>query len=199
MKAILIVSLITAGLMTACCPDYEGYGRYTLKVDCQTVTIEEVSYQLTYSTSTDNYVINGQTISRGVMRKVRPWLYIHQINDTRNTVDVTFDIGEKPEYPLYTGSSGSIFDVFSKPWEIEKSTCLLFEDKHWLVAHRWDTNGVYFDLLHNLGSVEAWSFLDEIFVPNDGDSHVISAVHVKIVIVEFNSAAKTATVKLAPV
>lgn len=198
MKKLIFLLIGMPVLLSSCCPEYEGYGRYVLKVNCQTVSINGDIYQLTQNTATNDFIINDQTLHRGIMRKEKPWLYIHEINETVTTVDVTFDNGSKKIYPLYVGSSGSIFSVFSKPWEIEQSTCLSFADDHWLVAHRWADDGIYFDMQKNLGDVLSWSLLEEIFVANDGEEHSIPEIFVKIQIMEYSASAKTATIKISP-
>jgi hypothetical protein len=200
MKKLIIGLLLVPFLNTGCpprnCHQYEGYGRYTLKVNCESVKIDGVRYKLTFATAQNDFVIAGHTIARGIMRKTRPWLYIHSINVLGRSVDVTFDNGSKPEYPLYTGSSGSIFDVYSKPWDIKKSTCISFPEKNWLVSHRWGNNGIYFDLQSNIGSDQEWKLIEEIFV-GVGNEVTVESIHTKISIINYNASEETATVKFS--
>ena len=199
MKNLLFLFISMSILLVSCCNNYEGYDRYVLKVDCQTVTIDGIAYQLTQSDATNDFIINDETLHRGIMRKVRPWLYIHYIDEAAKTVDVTFDNGAKEEYPLYIGSSGSIFSVFSKPWDIEKSTCLSFADGYWLVSHRWGDNGIYFDLQKNMGDPRSWSLIDEIFVANDGTGHTIPVINVNILIENYSATAETAIITVTQI
>jgi len=138
-------------------------------------------------------VIDGHTISRGIYRKTKPWLYVHEITDSN--VDVTFDVGGKPSYPLYTGASGSIFDVYSHPWKLSKSTNILFSNNWWLISHRWNENGIFFDLQHNMGNESAWQLVKaDIFVPNNGSEVTVNEINTKIKILSFNRSEQNAQV-----
>jgi hypothetical protein len=198
-KFLPLILVIILFLATGCpCPNYNGYGRYILMVNCQTVTIDGVVYKLSKSPDQTDFVIAGHTFARGIYRKTRPWLYIHEIDMVHNKVDVTFDTGAKSIYPLTIGSSGSIFDVYSKPWELKKSTCILFKDKYWLVSHRWGNNGIYFDLQHNFGTDEQWELVQEIFVES-GNEVTIDLIGTKVKIIDYNGSTQTATVKFSQI
>lgn len=152
------------------CPTFSGYGRYTMQVDCEKVIIGGKTYKITQR---DNeLVVAGHTLGRGIYRKDRPWLYVHHVDGDR--VDITFEEGSKPEYPLYTGSSGSIGDVYAHPWEMTRSTNAEFPDNYWLVSHRWSDTGIFFDLQQRIGDVTEWRLVQgDIFVPDDGTTEVL--------------------------
>jgi len=105
-----IIAAVAVIVISGCCDTHNGYGRYTLKVDCDKVMIDGDEYIITKHN--DDFAVGGHTIVRGINRKTKPWLYVHEIRD--NVVDITFEEGEKKEYPLYTGSGESIFDLYSK-------------------------------------------------------------------------------------
>ena len=178
MKKLLFISaLFLVVLFNSCCDTYQGYGRYTLRVDCDEVILNGVTYKIT--TRDNDFVIDNHTIARGIYRKTEPWLYIHEIEN--NKVDLTFDEGKKGEYPLYTGSSGSIFDVYAHPWEMTRSTCANFADDYWLISHRWTNEGIYFDLQRKLGDNRSWQLVEEnIFVPRDGSEISIQTINTKV-------------------
>lgn len=183
-KIIFTCTLFCALFLYSCCDTYEGYGRYTLKVDCDEVIINGTTYKLTNLNS--DFVIDGHTISRGIYRKTKPWLYIHDIQNDR--VDITFEEGGKKEYPLYTGSSASIFSVYEHPWEMTKSTCASFNDNYWLISHRWTNTGIYFDLQRKLNDNSMWQLVQaNIFVPSNGSEVNIDEITTKVKIVEFDS------------
>lgn len=196
-KLVTVLALLPAMFLGSCCTTHEGYGRYTLS-PCDAVEVEGESYELTKSGSA--LVIDGHTVGRGIYRKTRPWLYVHAVGS--DTVDVTFDSGSKSIYPLYTGSSASIFDVYAHPWEIARSTCAAFGGEHWLVAHRWSDTGVYFDLQRKVGNDTQWQLLQaDIFVPASGAQVDVTQIQTGVKVVSFDGTAKTATVQfvaLAP-
>ena len=164
-KAHLIVLLSIIVLLAGCCATFNGYGRYTLRVDCDKVKIDEETYEITRQGA--DLVVGGHTLKRGIYRKTRPWLYIHHMYD--NKVDLTFDEGSKAGYPLYTGASASIFDVYAKPWEMTSSTNAEFSDNFWLISHRWSDQGIFFDLQRRIGDETQWQLVrEDIFVPGDG-------------------------------
>ncbi len=133
LRLIILFSILLVPL-TGCqnCPTHNGYGRYSMKVGCGKVVIDGETYAITQNG--DELVIEGHTISRGIYRKTHPWLYVHQIEG--GVADFTFDEGSKDIYPLYTGASTSVFDVYAHPWEITRSTNFSFPDGYWLVSHR---------------------------------------------------------------
>lgn len=166
--------------------------------DCEKVTIDGHDYTL--SLHGDDLVIDGHTLTPGIYRKTRPWLYVHKIDPDAHKVDVTFDCGSKPMYPLYTGNSASIFDVYAKPYDIEVSTCAAFEGNMWLVAHFIEDDGVYFDLQHDLDPVshETWQLVTpNIFVANN-TSVDVAEISTTIHITNYDAGAKTATVTFSP-
>ena len=196
MKAILaILALTLLVFLVGCCDTYEGYGRYTLKVDCDQVRIDGTDYKIT--TRDGELVIAGHTFDRGIYRKTRPWLYLHHVDG--DMVDITFEQGSKDIYPLYTGSSASIFDVYAHPWEMTRSTNAAFADNKWLVSHRWSADGIYFDLQQMLGDVTNWQLLQgDLFVPGDGSEFPITDISTMVKITDFDPAAKTAMVEFTP-
>jgi hypothetical protein len=162
------LSVLLAVLVLACFhgngKTYHGYGRYTLRVDLDEVVIGSETYKVTRQG--DEMVIGGHTIARGIYRKTEPWLYVHNIDAENDKVDVTFEgeRGGKKIYPLYTGSSASIFAVFKEAgWEMERSTCALFDDAYlvWLVSHRWSPDGIYFDIQIRTGDETEWDLFPE--------------------------------------
>jgi hypothetical protein len=186
MKNLLLVLVfpLCILLLNACCQSFEGYGRYTLEVECEEVIIDGNTYKLT--THNNSLVIDGHTIARGIYRKTKPWLYIHNIQS--NSVDVTFEQGGKKEYPLYTGSSASIFDVYAHPWEMTRSTCANFGEDYWLISHRWSDDGIFFDLQKKMENNQIWNLIKEdIFVPKDGSEVNINEIATKVKITEFDS------------
>jgi hypothetical protein len=182
MKNLLFLSILFfAVFFYACCDTHHGYGRYTLKVGCDEVIINGTAHKII--THNGELVIDGHTFSRGIYRKTRPWLYIHNIQN--DMVDITFDEGGKEEYPLYTGSSGSIFSVYEHPWEMTRSTCALFENDYWLISHRWTEAGIYFDLQKKLGDNLSWQLVREnILVPTDGSEVNIDEINTKVRIID---------------
>ena len=173
------------------CPTYVGYGRFSLSVNCGYVEIDGETYSLTQRD--DELIIAGHTIGRGIYRKDRPWLYIHQINGS--SADITFEEGLKPEYPLYTGSTASISDVYATdPWPITLSTNAAFPDNYWLISHRWSDTGVFFDLQHMGENLNSWELVKEIFVPGDGSEIDIDEINTRVKIISFNPTDKMAEV-----
>jgi hypothetical protein len=135
----------------------------------------------------------GHTISRGIYRKTRPWLYTHKIDATE--IDITFDTGSKDVYPLYVGSSASIFDVHAHPWEMTRSTNAAFINNHWLVSHRWNSAGVFFDLQRMNSDVADWTLVKpEIFVPGDGTEIPVNEISTNVKSVSFDAANRKAKV-----
>ncbi|MBR9922656.1 MAG: hypothetical protein GYB31_17625 [Bacteroidetes bacterium] len=198
MKKLRIISIFSLLLgLGACCSDYTGYGRYTLTEDCQTVTIDGTIYQLTTAPNGTELAIDGHTLGRGIYRKTRPWLYVHTINMASKTANITFDAGSKPSYPIYTGSTASIFQPFSQAWNIERSTCVAFDNDYWLVAHRWDSNGVYFDLQQRQDNDNTrWNLITpDIYVTNGGAAVPVAEISTEITITAHDDSAKTATVE----
>lgn len=189
--------LIMAGLLlslTGCCQTYNGYGRYLLRVDCDKVEINNQTYMITKSGN--DLVIEGHTFSRGIYRKTRPWLYIHRMDNEK--VDITFEKGSKSIYPLYTGVSASIFDVYAHPWDMTRSTNAAFSDNYWLISHRWSSDGILFDLQERTGDVTSWRLAQpDILVPSDGTEVLIGEINTKVKIVPstFNFAQKKAKVE----
>jgi hypothetical protein len=185
MKFLLLLSLFPLiFLLSGCCDTYNGYGRHVLRVDCDKVIIDGVSYKITRA-GTD-YMVAGHSFSRGIYRKTRPWLYVHRIDG--DNVDITFDSGAKDIYPLYTGSSGSIFDVYrSNGWDISQSTCIAFVDKTWLVAHRWTNDGIYFDLQKNGDDVADWQLIKEDLLLSQPNGQLdIPEITAKVILTSFN-------------
>ncbi len=195
MRTILsICILVVTLLLTGCCSTYEGYGRYMLKVDSDQVKIDGINYKITRRGS--DLVVADHTFGRGIYRKTKPWLYLHHVNGDK--VDITFEEGGKAEYPLYTGVSASIFDVYAKPWKIIRSTNASFAEDFWLVSHRWSDTGVYFDLQKNLGDVTSWQLeVENIFVPGDGTEVLVAEIETRIKIISFDAVAQEATVQFS--
>ena len=195
MKKLCLIALV--GLLvslTGCCPTFSGYGRYTMRVDCEKVVIGGETYKLTRVGN--DLVIAGHTLGRGIYRKTRPWLYVHSMDGDK--VNITFEEGSKAEYPLYTGSSASIFDVYAHPWEMTRSTNAAFPDHYWLVSHRWSDTGIFFDLQQRIGDVREWGLVQgDIFVPGDGGEVTIAEINTKVRIIlnSFNAAERTAMVE----
>jgi hypothetical protein len=195
MKTVFVLLAIMITLLLRDCPPgqtYNGYGRYVLRINVDKVNIDGNLYDVTMRAG--DVVVDAHTLSRGIYRKTRPWLYLHQETDTR--VDITSEEGLKEEYPLYTGSGGSIFEVLSKPWDIKQSTCAAFANNCWLVFHRWVENGVLVDLQQQTGSVKDWRLLrGDILLPDNGSEVSISEINTKVGCVAFNFQQKTARVK----
>lgn len=183
--------------LSSCCTVYNGYGRYTLNSNCERVVIATDTFLLTKRLTQNEFVIDGHTVGRGIYRKTRPWLYVHELDLAGNKIDVTFDSGSKPLYPLYTGSSASIFDVYSRAWDISKSTCAVFDDDYWLVVHRWAANGVYFDLQQRQNNDDTdWNLVQaDIFVNSNGTITNVSQIDTDISLTAFDANAKIATVQ----
>lgn len=200
MKKILL-SLTIPLLLASCCRQFTGYGRYTLRDNCGTVTIAGVAYKAVFDPTRPgggDFIIGGQTVQRGIHRKERPWLYVHSIDKVRKIINLTFDSGDKSQYPLYTGNKASIFDVYEHPWQIENSTCLLFSDKKWLVAHRWSSAGVYFDLQQMGTSEDNWSLIQaDILIPASGELVNIPSIGASIKIQAFDLPANKATISIS--
>lgn len=199
MKKILIVLAIPL-LLTSCCRQFAGYGRYTLRNNCGTVTIGGIAYKAVYDANRQGggeFIINGHTVGRGIYRKERPWLYVHHIDRERKSVDLTFDSGEKSQYPLYTGSKASIFEIYEHPWQIEKSTCLSFSNNKWLVAHNWSSGGVYFDLQQMGASEDTWTLIQpDILIPASGESVSIPSIGASVKIQAFDLSNNKATISI---
>ena len=198
MKAIhtLLIFILLIWL-SSCCTTHTGYGRYDLDLNCDKVVIDTDTFKLTKRIAQNEYIIDGHTISRGIYRKTRPWLYVHSIDAANNRVNVTFDEGSKSLYPLYTGSSASIFQVYSKPWDINQSTCAAFANDYWLVAHRWDADGVYFDLQQRENNDDTrWNLVQaDIFVASSGAITTVNQIDTDISLTAFDANAKTAIVQ----
>lgn len=188
--------LIIAGLLlslTGCCHTFSGYGRYMLRVDCDEVEIDDV-YRITRNSN--DLVLDGHTFSRGIYRKTRPWLYIHRKGN--DIVDITFEEGLKSDYPLYTGASASIFDVYAHPWDMTRSTNAAFASNYWLISHRWSSTGIFFDLQERIGDVTSWRLAKaDILVKSDGTEVLIEEINTKVKIIPstFNFAQKKAKVR----
>ena len=193
MKKVYLIALV--GLLVSlmgCCPTFSGYGRYTMQVDCEKVIIGGETYEITRVGN--DLAVAGHTFGRGIYRKSRPWLYVHHMDGNR--VDITFEEGSKAEYPLYTGVSASIFDVYGHPWEMTRSTNAAFPDNYWLVSHRWSDTGIFFDLQQRIGDVMEWRLVrGDIFVPRDGTEVEIAEIPTKVRIISFNAAERTAMVE----
>ncbi len=141
-------------------------------------------------------VVDGHTVPRGIYRKTRPWLYLHGVDG--DTVDITFDSGRKSLYPLYTGLSGAIFDVYAHPWEMERSTAATFDDDYglWLVSHRWSDDGIFYDLQRRLEGDTRWSLeRGDIFVPGDASEVIVREIATSVRVLSFDPAARKAMVK----
>lgn len=178
---------------------YEGYGRYTMIPNCTEVEIGTNVYKLNRRGS--RFELDGHTLGRGIYRKTKPWLYVHEIDSDK--IDITFDMGSKDSYPLDTGSSATIFDVYrSEPWDIQKSTVAEFEDSYFLVSHIFSEDGVYFDLQRNIDPETnvRWLLVEgNIFVKKDGTTTVIDEINTIVEITEFNYDTKTAKVKFTEI
>ncbi len=174
------------------CQSYHGYGRYMIRVDCDDVEIEGKTYKITRRGN--ELVVAGHTLPRGIYRKTRPWLYLHHVS--RDKVDITFEEGSKPSYPLYTGVSESIFDPYVRPWPVIHSTNVEFPDNYWLVSHRWSDRGIFFDLHQQLGDVTRWRLVrGDIFVPGDGTEISIEEISTKVKVLSFDPRGKKARVQ----
>lgn len=181
--------------LVGCCHTFNGYGRYQMKV-CDKVVIGTDTFTITQNNN--ELIVDGHTISRGIYRKTRPWLYVHKLDTGK--VDITFDSGSKDIYPLYTGSSASIFDVYAHNWEMTRSTNASFANKQWLVSHRWSNTGIYFDLQQQSGSTQDWTLVQgDIFVPNDGSEVTVPQINTKVKIISFDAALKKAQIQFIPV
>ena len=193
MRTILRICILTITvLLTGCCSTYIGYGRYTLKMDCDQVQIDGINYKITMRSG--DLVVADHTFDRGIYRKTRPWLYLHHVDG--DEVDITFEEGSKAVYPLYTGVSASIFDVYARSWEMTRSTNAAFTGGFWLVSHRWSNTGIFFDLQKNLGDVTAWQLVKgDIFVPGDGTEVTVSEINTSIRITSFDAVAQEAMVQ----
>lgn len=173
------------------CNSYQGYGRYTIQ-ECDKAKIGNATYKL--SRKGNEWLINGRTLYRGICREKRPWLYVHHIEADK--VDITFDIGSKGLYPLYTGASASILNVFKHPWEMTRSTNAAFPGNYWLVSHRWSDNGIFFDLQEQIGDETRWQLVQgDIFVPGDGTDITVPEIGTKVKVLSFDAASKKALVK----
>lgn len=174
------------------CQSYRGYGRYTITVDCDDVEIEGKTYKITRHG--DELVVAGHTVPRGIYRKTRPWLYLHHVN--RNRVDITFEKGSKPSYPLYTGASASIFSPYVHSWPVIHSTNIEFSDNYWLVSHRWSDTGIFFDLHQQMEDVTRWRLAQgDIFIPGDGTEISIKEINTKVKVLSFDPREKRAVVQ----
>jgi hypothetical protein len=196
MLRLIILFIILLVPLTGCqnCLTHNGYGRYALKAGCGKVVIDGATYEITQNGS--ELVIEGHTISRGIYRKTRPWLYVHQIEG--GVVDLTFDEGSKDIYPLYTGASASVFDVYAHPWEITRSTNFSFSNNYWLVAHRWSDAGIYFDLHQNVGDQTQWVLVQgDIFVAGNGAVTTIPEINSTVKINDFDAVQRKAMVEFS--
>ncbi len=192
---------VTVDLRGSCaeqpdCKTYDGFGRYSLRLGCDQVKIDGEVYSVEKSGT--GLQVNGYGIGRGIFRKNRPWLYVHQIEE--ETADLTFDSGRKPLYPLYTGLSGAIFEVYAHPWEMERSTAAAFEDDFWLVSHRWSDDGLFFDLQRRLDGDDTRWVLErgDIFVPGDGSEAIVREIATGVQVLSFDPAARKAMVRFKP-
>lgn len=197
-RLLTLLGIIATVSLSACCTTKTGYGRYTMLADCQTVNIDSVDYQLTVAPNNTELEIAGHTLIRGIDRKTRPWLYVHSMDFATKMADITFEEGSKSTYPLYTGSKAAIFSPYTQPWDIERSTTISFDNDYWLVAHRWDSVGVYFDLQQmNNGDDTDWSLIQaDIFVAN-GATVNVSEIATDITITAFDASNNTATVEFS--
>ncbi len=134
-------------------------------------------------------------ISRGIYRKTRPWLHLHGVDG--DTADITFDSGRKSQYPLYTGLSDAIFEVYAHPWEMKRSTAAAFDDDFWLVSHRWSDDGMFFDLQRQLDDDDTRRVLErgDVFVPGDGSEAIVREIATSVRVLSFDAAARKAMVK----
>jgi len=187
---LIMLITVAVAVLASCCHTYTGYGRYNMKT-CDRVVLDANTYELTRTGS--DFVVEGHTIPRGIYRKTSPWLYTHSIGADR--IEITFDTGSKEIYPLYTGSTASIFDVYAHPWEMGQSTNALFEGNKWLVSHRWNGDGIFFDLQQMGPSETAWTLLrPDIFVPADGTEVPVPEISTKVKIASFDAAGRKAMV-----
>ena len=188
-KAGLILGLGLLVLLAGCCQTFNGYGRYILRVDCDKVKIGDATYKITRQ-GTD-LMVADHSFQRGIYRKTRPWLYVHQIQQDK--VDITFEEGLKDMYPLYTGASASTSGGFTQPCKLESSTNISFPDDYWLVSHRWSDQGVLFDLQRRIADVTQWQLVrGDILVPGNGTEVQIAEINAKVKITSFNAQDKTA-------
>lgn len=147
------------------CKSYEGYDRYSLKIGCDRVTINGREY--TFTRQGPDLMVDGHSVDRGIYRKTRPWLYVHDTSG--GYVDVTFDEGLKDYYPLYTGSLRSFFNVMTQSCDVSESSDLEFQEGKWLVLHRWTPEGVVGDVQQRTGSTEEWNLVrGDILFPKTG-------------------------------
>jgi hypothetical protein len=190
---IAILLLATAPLLNGCDsrkPNV-GYGRYTLRIDLDTVKTTEGVFTITRQGT--ELVLGGHSLTRGVYRKTRPWLYVHRIGEEE--VDVTFDEGSKVVYPLYTGSLTAIFNPYLRPCDVTQSTCVMFKDGRWLVLHTWTEDGILADLLQQGKSNEEWTLVrGDIYIPGDGTEVNVVQLRAKVKCTAFDLDGQTATV-----
>lgn len=176
------------------CQSYHGYGRYMIRVDCDDVEIEGKTYKITRRGN--ELVVAGHTLPRGIYRKTPPWLYLHHVN--QNEVDITFEKGSKPSYPLYTGASATILNPYVRPWPVIHSTNVEFSDNYWLVSHRWSDTGIFFDLHQQIGDVTRWELVQgDIFIPGDGKEIRIEEINTKVKVLSFDPREKWAIVQFS--
>lgn len=188
-------ALIAAAVVGGCCGSFDGFGRYTLGIDCDTVQIDGDSYQITRSG--EHLLLGTRVLQRGINRDAAPWLYLHEAN--ADQVDITFDKGSKEIYPLYTGATASIFDVFAHPWPVARSTNAAFADGFWLVFHRWVGEGLLVDLHRRTGDVTEWTLVQaDILVANDGSVTAIPEIGAGVEVTAFDAGQQTATVRFTP-
>jgi len=192
------LSVMLAIFFVGCppCTTYNGYGRYTLRLNCDKVNIGGQDFMV--SKQGTDLIVANHSFSRGIYRKTRPWLYLH--HSTSDKVDITFEEGSKAIYPLYTGSTASIFEVYIHPWNIQQSTCAAFANNFWLVFHRWTEDGVLVDLQQQLSTVESWSLVQsDILLPANGNEVTVAQINTKMSCNSFNYPSKTATVKFTSI
>lgn len=193
-RVYLSIMLGIMGMGCICPQTYHGYGRYELRLDCDKVIIDETTYMV--NLSNDKLVVQNHTIGRGINRKYVPWLYVHQYDE--NKIDVTFDTGDKPEYPLYVGASSTMALSYDHNLEIERSTNIACQNNRWLISHRWSGSGLYFDIQERLGAdVLAWSHLGEVFVSADGSDTSIPVINSKVKIIAFDIEETKAVVRFS--
>lgn len=172
-----------------------------MRIDCDEVSLADSVFKIIKRGGdlvlTGHTVAADHTLHRGIYRKTRPWLYVHHIEADK--VDITFDSGSKEQYPLYTGASGSIFNVFAHPWEMTRSTNAAFPRNYWLVSHRWSGTGIFFDLQQQIGDETRWRLVQgDIFVSGDGTEVTVSEIGASVKIISFDAEAKKALVKFSP-